>query len=524
MHPPRKRVNVSLSSSLGRLYHESQQARFFRIPHEPQRAGLHTMSHQAGLHTIRHTRQDFTPCHTRQDFTPYVTPGRTSRHVTLGRTSHHTSHQAGLHTMSHQAGLHTMSHQAGLHTIRHTSHTMSHQAGLHTMASPCTTPDRTSHFTPCHTRKDFTPYVTPGRTSHHKSHQARLYTISHSRQDFTMSHSRQDFTPYVTSGRTSHHESQQEKPPPVDPTEIRTSISPSSAVELNTTSVLANYATEEGNDGEFEVLGLMLVRSCLSSASYYGYPWLIPDDTYLKSDSGMEDDKVPHSELEEVNPLPPTQSADHPSGDVVSFFMSQYGWKGIDLLQFRNVNPNYAFDYAVHDPHTGDEKSQWESRDGDAVKGAYSLVEPDGTIRVVEYTADDANGFQASVKKTDQDAPPKTHLYYPIYKDESSGYKVVQTFDEEQAVGITEANATISCSSVSADLAYVKINFGNILGTITALELPLVKAVKIIRGIEENMNQASGSVGTAIVDKFNRVLQRNPGWKVMAKVGLLLTQ
>nr|CAD7265454.1 unnamed protein product [Timema shepardi] len=35
-------------------------------------------------------------------------------------------------------------------------------------------------------------------------------------------------------------------PPPVHPTEIRTSISPSSAVELNTTSALANYATEAG--------------------------------------------------------------------------------------------------------------------------------------------------------------------------------------------------------------------------------------------------------------------------------------
>nr|CAD7260499.1 unnamed protein product [Timema shepardi] len=34
--------------------------------------------------------------------------------------------------------------------------------------------------------------------------------------------------------------------PPVYPTEIRTSISPSSAVELNTTSALANYATEAG--------------------------------------------------------------------------------------------------------------------------------------------------------------------------------------------------------------------------------------------------------------------------------------
>nr|CAD7260614.1 unnamed protein product [Timema shepardi] len=38
----------------------------------------------------------------------------------------------------------------------------------------------------------------------------------------------------------------QEKPPPVHLTEIRTSISPSSAGELNTTSALANYANEAG--------------------------------------------------------------------------------------------------------------------------------------------------------------------------------------------------------------------------------------------------------------------------------------
>nr|CAD7257755.1 unnamed protein product [Timema shepardi] len=39
-----------------------------------------------------------------------------------------------------------------------------------------------------------------------------------------------------------------EKPPPVHPTEIRTSISPSSAVELNTSSALANYATEAAEE------------------------------------------------------------------------------------------------------------------------------------------------------------------------------------------------------------------------------------------------------------------------------------
>nr|CAD7590355.1 unnamed protein product [Timema genevievae] len=49
-----------------------------------------------------------------------------------------------------------------------------------------------------------------------------------------------------------------EKPPPVHPTEIRTSISPSSAVELKTTSALANYATEAG-----------LLRSCSASFLHY---------------------------------------------------------------------------------------------------------------------------------------------------------------------------------------------------------------------------------------------------------------
>ncbi|XP_012159793.1 adult-specific cuticular protein ACP-20-like [Ceratitis capitata] len=61
--------------------------------------------------------------------------------------------------------------------------------------------------------------------------------------------------------------------------------------------------------------------------------------------------------------------------------------------------PKYSFEYGVKDAHTGDHKSQWEHRDGDHVKGTYTLEEADGTTRVVEYTADDHNGFNAVVKK-----------------------------------------------------------------------------------------------------------------------------
>ncbi|KAI4469596.1 structural contituent of cuticle [Holotrichia oblita] len=62
------------------------------------------------------------------------------------------------------------------------------------------------------------------------------------------------------------------------------------------------------------------------------------------------------------------------------------------------AHPKYHYDYAVHDLHTHDIKSQWETRDGDKVKGEYTVTEPDGTKRIVSYTADNHNGFNAVVK------------------------------------------------------------------------------------------------------------------------------
>ncbi|RZB54428.1 Chitin bind 4 domain containing protein [Asbolus verrucosus] len=65
-------------------------------------------------------------------------------------------------------------------------------------------------------------------------------------------------------------------------------------------------------------------------------------------------------------------------------------------------HPKYQYQYAVHDPHTGDEKQHIEERDGDQVKGTYSLKEADGTTRVVEYKADKHSGFHAVVHKLGQ--------------------------------------------------------------------------------------------------------------------------
>lgn len=69
------------------------------------------------------------------------------------------------------------------------------------------------------------------------------------------------------------------------------------------------------------------------------------------------------------------------------------------IVEEVDTHPQYSFSYDVQDGLTGDAKSQHETRDGDVVHGSYSVVDPDGTRRTVDYTADDHNGFNAVVRK-----------------------------------------------------------------------------------------------------------------------------
>lgn len=91
-------------------------------------------------------------------------------------------------------------------------------------------------------------------------------------------------------------------------------------------------------------------------------------------------------------------------------------------------NPSYTYTYSVNDGATGDAKEQSESRQGDYVQGRYSLVEADGSKRIVEYTADPVNGFNAVVHKEPLGAAapaayraqpvvhaPVAHPQYPAY-------------------------------------------------------------------------------------------------------------
>ncbi|XP_067013151.2 cuticle protein 21-like [Anabrus simplex] len=77
-------------------------------------------------------------------------------------------------------------------------------------------------------------------------------------------------------------------------------------------------------------------------------------------------------------------------------------------------NPSYSYSYDVQDALTGDSKGQQESRQGDVVQGSYSLVEPDGTTRTVEYTADPINGFNAVVHRGPAVAPVAAVAAAPV--------------------------------------------------------------------------------------------------------------
>jgi hypothetical protein len=113
--------------------------------------------------------------------------------------------------------------------------------------------------------------------------------------------------------------------------------------------------------------------------------------------------------------------------------------------------PRYHFNYGVKDQHTGDLKSQWEHRDGDKVKGSYSVLEPDGSIRTVDYTADDHNGFNAIVKKTG----PSRH---PVSKHTSTHHHVVEPLTSvskpiSPIISITKHTLPLASSSYFSQLA-----------------------------------------------------------------------
>ncbi|XP_017778989.1 PREDICTED: cuticle protein-like [Nicrophorus vespilloides] len=98
--------------------------------------------------------------------------------------------------------------------------------------------------------------------------------------------------------------------------------------------------------------------------------------------------------------------------------------KAVHQEVYADAHPQYSYEYGVQDAHTGDVKNQHEERDGDVVKGYYTLVQPDGVTRTVHYSADSHNGFNANVEYKGEPivqkaVVAKTFVAAPVFEYES---------------------------------------------------------------------------------------------------------
>ncbi|XP_035907252.1 uncharacterized protein LOC118509979 [Anopheles stephensi] len=90
--------------------------------------------------------------------------------------------------------------------------------------------------------------------------------------------------------------------------------------------------------------------------------------------------------------------------------------KTLKQVEYADAPAEYQFAYDVHDDHTGDVKSQQEERHGDVVKGQYTLIDADGYRRIVDYSADDHNGFNAVVRREPLEGHKVVKTLAPVAK------------------------------------------------------------------------------------------------------------
>ncbi|XP_055382580.1 alpha-protein kinase 1 isoform X1 [Condylostylus longicornis] len=86
-----------------------------------------------------------------------------------------------------------------------------------------------------------------------------------------------------------------------------------------------------------------------------------------------------------------------------------------------DTNPSYQFGFDVKDDEFTNYQNRKEVRDGNVITGSYSVVDSDGFIRTVKYTADPKEGFKAEVIREPTDIvikiptpPPQQLLRQPV--------------------------------------------------------------------------------------------------------------
>ena len=82
----------------------------------------------------------------------------------------------------------------------------------------------------------------------------------------------------------------------------------------------------------------------------------------------------------------------------------------VKSIENTKTSIEYDYNYSVHDENTNDIKQHHEKALNGAIVGQYSLMDADGYRRIVDYTADDINGFQAVVRREFVEVPKSSPI------------------------------------------------------------------------------------------------------------------
>ncbi|XP_037828492.1 larval cuticle protein A2B-like [Lucilia sericata] len=122
-------------------------------------------------------------------------------------------------------------------------------------------------------------------------------------------------------------------------------------------------------------------------------------------------------------------------------------------------HPQYSYGYDVKDAISGDSKTAVETRDGGFVQGQYSLNDADGYRRIVDYTSDPINGFNAVVRRE----PLVAAVAAPVVAAPAPVVKAAPVVAAPAAVPFTYAAAPVvkAAAPLVAGPAVVKTTFAS---------------------------------------------------------------
>ncbi|XP_068630782.1 putative cyclin-dependent serine/threonine-protein kinase DDB_G0272797/DDB_G0274007 [Battus philenor] len=133
---------------------------------------------------------------------------------------------------------------------------------------------------------------------------------------------------------------------------------------------------------------------------------IIPRPAHLGGASAQGPARLPYQVQAEnqYQARPQYQVQQQPQPQPQQQYRQQYAQEGPQRVQEDyDHNPSYQFGFDVNDDQYTNYQNRKEQRDGDVIKGSYSVVDSDGFVRTVTYTADPKEGFKAEVSRKPTD-------------------------------------------------------------------------------------------------------------------------